>query len=703
MPLTVLLFGKFFDKGYIFSKVLGIIIVSYLSFILSTFHIVPFTTNVLFFCMFLLVLVNYLTLYVRKTSLKEFFSLWEVWVFEEAVFLGGIFLWSFVRGTQPQIHGLEKYMDFGFINSILRTTYFPPKDMWYTPYPINYYYFGHLTTAVLTKLSGLSSNITFNLMLATVFSFTLLSTFSLGATFIKDLLGEKITRIKGVFTFLLGGILTAFITTFGGNLHTIYSFFGTYDPENPIPFWQIPFSLHTFPNGYWYPNATRFIYHTIHEFPLYSFVVSDLHGHVLDIPFVLTFIALLFTLFFQHNIQLKKRNLWLGAILGFFTAILYMTNAWDGGIYLLLTLAFIFLSPLRDAFTTTKPIKIFTYEHLTISFYFLVTIFAAFFLISFPFSHFFNAGELVSGIGVLCAPSFLTNLGRLGPFLFEINHCQHSPLWQLAILYGFFFFWIGGFMVFIIQKKRTQLKPVDLFICIISLLATILIVIPEFIYLKDIYPAHYRANTMFKLVYQAFMLLSLAAGYSIIRISERAKNISGAVISGLYKGLGIILFCLIAIYPYFAIPSYYNFKTYSGLDGTAYLSALYPTDYAAIQWLNAHIYGQPVILEAQGDSYTDFARVSSNTGLPTVLGWTVHEWLWRGSYNPLPERIQAVQVLYETPDIHIAKMIVQKYHIQLIFIGDLERRKYVGLSETKFSQLGKIIYQNGTTVIYQIK
>src|SRR5258708_38797604 len=35
--------------------------------------------------------------------------------------------------SSPDIHGLEKYMDYGFVNSILRSQYFPPKDMWFTP------------------------------------------------------------------------------------------------------------------------------------------------------------------------------------------------------------------------------------------------------------------------------------------------------------------------------------------------------------------------------------------------------------------------------------------------------------------------------------------------------------------------------------------------------------------------------------------
>ena len=95
----------------------------------------------------------------------------------------------------------------------------------------------------------------------------------------------------------------------------------------------------TFPNNYWYPNATRFIPFTIHEFPIYSFVVSDLHGHVLDIPFVLLTIATIFTLFIGKKIKFIHL-----VFISFLLAIMYMTNAWDGLIYMLLGLMFLALT-----------------------------------------------------------------------------------------------------------------------------------------------------------------------------------------------------------------------------------------------------------------------------------------------------------------------------------------------------------------------
>jgi YYY domain-containing protein len=292
----------------------------------------------------------------------------------------------------------------------------------------------------------------------------------------------------------------------------------------------------------------------------------------------------------------------------------------------------------------------------------------------------------------------LINQGQLGPLLFEADHCQRSPWWQLLMLYGFFTFFIVSFLVFIIRVKK--IFHVDQFVLLLIILATLLILLPEIIYVKDIYPAHYRANTMFKLVFQAFMLLSLASGYILIRILSGTKKRLFALI---YLPVAALLVSLVLLYPYQAVKAYYgNLQNYQGLHGTTYLKNLYPDDYAAIQWLNTAVYGQPVILEAQGDSYTDYARVSANTGLPTVLGWTVHEWLWRGTYDIPAPRIEEVKKMYEEKDINETKKLLDKYSVKYIFIGALERQKYPNLNEEKFEQLGKIVFQQNKTKIFQI-
>jgi len=740
LPLTTRVFSIFFDKGYVFAKVIGIAFISYAVFVLGFLKILPFETQNIFLVAGIFLLINlFITKKFPQLNIK-IKSLLPIFIFEECMFLAILILWSFIHAHQPNIHGLEKYMDFGFINSILRTDYFPPKDMWFTPFPINYYYFGHLVTAVLTKLSNIPSSITFNLMLSTITAIGFTSAFSIAANLLYSLCKKGNLKIA-----IIGGLITAFLVNFSGNLHAIYLFFKPYVNENPVPFWQLIFSPSTFPNNYWYPNATRFIHNTIHEFPIYSSVVSDLHGHFLDVPFVLLTIAVLLSLMLKSQITNYKSQINLNAqnskrfgflnfknlnlfgisnfdirilLPAFLLAIMYMISAWDGIIYFLLTILiflYIIFKP-KDYFNSkgikNEKLKVknsFQIENFKLKItHWLIYLFiigAGFFLFSLPFN--LNFKPFASGIGILCAPKFLTDLGKLGPFLFETNHCQRSPLWQLGILYGFFYFWAISFGVFLFSNRRFKhftITPSDIFVGILIILSTLLIIIPEFIYVKDIYPAHYRANTMFKLVYQSFIMLSLSSGYIIAKLFFNHKSlILNRYLKLGYWAIGSIGLLVVFLYPYFAINSYFGeLKNYSGLNGTNYLKLLYPNDHEVILWINKNIKGQPVILEAQGDSYTDFGRVSTNTGLPTVLGWTVHEWLWRGTYDVPAPRIPEIEKMYESSNIDETKNLLKKYNVSLVFIGDLEKQKYPNLNEKKFKSLGKIIYQKGNTKIFKL-
>lgn len=704
-PLSKLIFARFFDKGYIFSKTIGIAIISYLIFIFGTFHILPFNRISI---MVVLLLVAIFDIYIlrkfkHKLSLKGI----RVFVFQEIFFFLSLLLWSYIKSFQADIHGLEKFMDFGFMNSILRSMYFPPTDMWFPPFSINYYYFGHLVTAVLIKLTNISPFIAFNLMLATIFAFTMTCAFSILSTLTQDVL--KIRR-----TSFMTGLLGAVLVTLGGNLHTIYAFFVPYNPpESPVPFWQLKFNLGQilntkgwsgiivdgFPNNYWYPNATRFIPFTIHEFPSYSFVVSDLHGHVLDIPFVFLTLALIYSIFLEKKITYR-----ISLAIAFMLAVMYMTNAWDGIIYLLLFIFTVLLwkSDILGQKKITKKIRWFNFigkiktiknktKYLFSCTKYVIFIGFSYFIFSFPFNLHFK--PFVSGIGVVCSPSFLVGLKKLGPFIFEPNHCQRSPFWMLVILYGFFYFFAIPLVLKILKLKKTS--PSLIYVLLLILLSTILIATPEFIYAKDIYPAHYRANTMFKLGYQAFIMLSLVSSFSIAYLFHKGRRV-------IWLPITFILLGLVLMYPYFSINSYFgNLKEYKGLNGLSYLKTLYPQDYEAIYWIQKNINGQPVILEAQGDSYTDFERISANTGLPTPLGWTVHEWLWRGNYSFPQSRLDDIKLLYEG-DIAKTKSLIKKYNIQYVYVGEMERTKYTNLNEEKFLQLGEVVFRKGRTSLYKI-
>lgn len=730
LPITFRLFSQFFDNGYLFSRLIGLLLVGYSVFLLGTFRFAPFTNTTIITTAIVLAAVSFFFIKPWWKTWHILKNQWVTFVIEELIFLVVLLLWAYVHSFAPDIHGLEKFMDFGFINSLLRSEYFPPKDMWFTPYTINYYYFGHLLTALLTKVSGLPSYITFNLMLSTIVATCFSFTFSIGANLYRNLVqAEKISKLK----LALSGILTACLVTFAGNLHILYAFFKPYNTDNPVPVWQLPFAPMTFPNSYWYPNATRFIYHTIHEFPIYSWTVADLHGHVLDIPFVLLTIAFLFSLLLMQNEVGKKQSIDQTFIIrpahlifiGLLLAAMYMTNAWDGAIYwLLAVMTFIVIHgqkiPLykkkfgkEESVTVIKQNKSKTFSIPKLSkwqiawlrdiFLSILVITAGLLLFATPYNLYFDTSAYNHGIGVICAPDFLTKIGRIGPFLFEPMHCQRSYWWELLTLYGFFYFFVASFGVFIYKTKRYAVT--DIYVILLIILSTFLIIIPEFFYLKDIYPTYYRANTMFKLVFQAFIMLQICSAYIIVRMAVLAVYVrmKQRIIIFCFLLASAFLVGVVMIYPFLAVPAYYNdFRTYEGLDGISYLKTLYPDDYLAIMWINQNIKGQPVMLEAQGDSYTDYARISANTGLPTVLGWTVHEWLWRGSYDVPAPRITDVENIYTTTDVQFAKELLDKYNVQYVYVGTLEYQKYPHLDQEKFTQLGHIIYHHGATTIYKL-
>jgi uncharacterized membrane protein len=685
LPLTTNIFSPFKDKGYAFSKIIGILFISYAVFILGSIKVLKFT-EINTFIVWLVISIPLIILF-KKNIPKDKKTLC-IFVVEEIIFFVTLLLWSYIKGFSPDIHDLEKFMDFGFINSILRSDYFPPRDMWFTPLPINYYYFGHLFTAVLTKLTQIPSYITFNLMLASIFAFAFTFTFSIGINLLNTF---KKYSFKALFIL---GLFFAFILSLAGNLQTIYAFFQQYNSEYPIPLWKLTLSISNFPNSYWYPSATRFIYHTIHEFPSYSFVVADLHGHVLDIPVVLLMIAVLLVLIVN-----KKISYPILILQSFLLAIAYMTNAWDGLIYLALSFIFIFYIIFINLRGNKSKNRIIEFSLNIIKSF--VILFSAFFIFTFIFNK--NFSPFASGIGLNCSPNLLIKFQKLGPLIFEKDYCQITPFWQLLILYGFFIFILIYFLIFI---RKRQKNMSDYFVLIISLFSVFLIIAPEVIYLKDIYTGHFRANTMFKLAYQAFIMFSISSVYILIRIISEIrydfKKLSSRIFYITFIIGSFILLFFICIYPYFSIPSgYANLNNRKSLDGIKYLQTIKPEDYNAINWINQNIKGQPVILEAQGDSYTDFARISANTGLPTILGWTVHEWLWRGSYDLPASRFDDISKLYESKDLKQTKNIIDKYNISYIYIGGMENEKYK-ISEEKFLILGKLIYSKNGTKIFKI-
>jgi uncharacterized membrane protein len=585
----------------------------------------------------------------RKEIKKIFLDRWRQILAEETLFAFGFFFLSLVRGFNPDILDLEKFMDSGFMAGYLKTAYLPAEDMWLSGLSVNYYTFGHFMGAMMTRIWSLDLAITYNLLLGLIMGLSLVGAYSVILNMISTYMPHW-NRFGAGF----GGLVGAVILVFGGNSHTAWSFLAnkTFD-------------------GYWYANATRFIEYTIHEFPAYSFVVSDLHAHVWGLPIVLMFLGV--WIWGHHQLITKETSYESSFIMGTLLGVMMMTNTWDVMVYgglLLLDFAYVFLIK-RVSF-----MKMFVNGIMVV------------------------LGAFVTGVW------WYMNFDSISEGVRRVS--EGSPLWQLAAL------WTGHLVVagialalntrFSFTKKRfPRLTSVNPLIFLMVIVAVGLIIFPEFFYFKDIYPTHPRANTMFKLTYQSFVLLSIVLGWVFGTLTSFRSRIRPVIRLSVLPVVMLCVFALI-LFPYFSYRDYYNkFNDMKPLDGYSWLRSTYPDDYNAIIWLRDNEPTRYVVLEGVGESYTHFARVSMTTGLPTVLGWRVHEWLWRNGFDIPGQRTEEVKKVYESPSSDEARQIIDKYKIKYIFIGDLERQNYPTMDVGNIESLGEVVYTSGMSEIVKLE
>jgi uncharacterized membrane protein len=242
------------------------------------------------------------------------------------------------------------------------------------------------------------------------------------------------------------------------------------------------------------------------------------------------------------------------------------------------------------------------------------------------------------------------------------------------------------------KRRREQPWP---FIVILIAVGALLIMGPEFLYLKDLFLN--RMNTVFKFYYAAWIMWGIAAAYVATELWPRRWSFKGFL-----QALVVVPLILGLFYPVMSTWTKTNgFNPGLGftLDGTEFYDQLWPEDYAAMEWIKEHL-DEGVIAEAVGGSYTQYGRVSAQTGLPTVLGWDFHEIQWRGTAEEQGSRDQDIRLLYQTAHWSEAKSVLDTYAIDYVYVGPLEHIAYDAVNETKFGVYMDMIYQNDNVRIY---
>ena len=693
-PLCQYLFSGFRDKGYLVAKIFGIAGAGFLMWLGAAIGIVPFTAGSCLGSVAVFAVICWgvwITFNKKKNKDRKFWQFTGEWyqtaLDDELVFTLLFLLWTYVAGFRPAAYGTEKFMDYGFMMAMMRSTTLPAKDLWYAGSKINYYYGGQYFAVFLTKLTHTQVAQTYNLMRTLVAGFCFAVPFGL----VRQMVLDSWKKEKPA---LLGGVLAGAGVSLAGNMH--YVVIGKL-----LPWIRVIFHLPKGDYTYWFPNSTRYIGYypaendkTIHEFPSYSFVLGDLHAHVVNLMFVVALISLVYAMMKHHSSKGALQAEAAGEknfckkqvaaaltdpyvlVFAFLIGMFHWTNYWDFVIYYVMGGMGVIWCNYQKYKELEKPHRM----RMTagISLLHAVWVFLLATIAALPFTLQFQS--MVSEVALA------QNHSR--PY-------QWWLIWGLPVIGAVLFFWC---------VKREGAKKADPFGVLLGISALGLIVIPEIVYVKDIYEKEYaRSNTMFKLTYQAFTMFGILLGYALIRLWMEKKHVIRKVLTSAVFACfaGCCFYTATAVHAWFG--QVWDPSQYQGLDATAYLETTFPEDAAAICWLNDNVTGDPVVLEANGDSYSDYERVSAMTGLPTVLGWYVHEWLWRGDTGALNERAQEVETIYTSTNQEEVKALLEKYQVEYIFVGAREREKYESLNESMLQSLGNVVFSDEQSQTYVLQ
>ncbi len=804
LPLAFAALHRLPSRGYAMAKSLGLLLTGVVFWWGGTVHLWPNTGSAIITSAVIVLSVGLLLMRGQWAEAQAWWRIHRRHVLVvEGLFALAMVSWALVRATQPQLQtaGGEKWMEIAYLHAALRSPSMPPHDPWLSGFAISYYYLGYLLLALVTRVTQIPPTIAFNLANAGWFALVAIQAYSIVYDMLPRQRADREPQ-EPIWRPLVAPIMLL-ITGNGVGLLEVLHARGLL----PASFWrwldigrlseapQPPYSWRP-QRFFWWWQASRTIrditpwgdaQEVIDEFPAFSFILGDMHPHLLALPFVLVAITLALHAYLLArdagpSSGERERGPWL-RLAGYAVVLgaLGFLNTWDFPIYwALLVGAWIVGRYAHTEPSVSLPTRLRAFfgevwqtlpeaialALLSVIFYlpFWVALrsqaggilpnlfnatklhqFVVMFLpLMIPITGLVLAGAwrrsvrwyraLGLGIGLMPALALVglvIGVVAAYPYLNVILQGEMvaghtltpemaiaavrrrltNPWTGLLLAVG-----VGTVLVSLIGGDRheavddTSSPPdrqvsSDAFPLLLALLGLLLTLAPEFVYLQDVFMT--RMNTIFKFYFQAWVLWSLAGAWQICRWLGRP---AGENTPSTWRFLGLMTSTLLIgvglIYTVLAIPARGEEQGMPWtLDGAAWLAASYPEDDAAIMWLNTHVEGAPVIVEAPGDQHRAYVyegRVSALTGLPTVLGWGGHERQWRGNYDEPARREADLELLFTAQDESEMRTILTRYDVAYLYVGPIERRRYPADTLARFRELFPAVYDDNGVVIYRV-
>jgi YYY domain-containing protein len=709
-PVAAFVFRRLPGGGLGLARPIAILAATYPAWLLASLHVLPYgVPSALLGVVLLLVAAAAAWALgpLRRPDLDRSQKV-RLWVIAEALFVIGFVACALLRSYVPDVWQTEKPMDMAFINSINRSAWFPPNDPWLSGVTINYYYYGHYIVAWLIRLTGVEPTQGFNLGLALFFGMSASAVFTVAASL------SRVAHRHGPAserTPILAGLTAVAFALLLGNL------------ASGIQFLQTPSVLGSY--DWWSPS--RVIPNTINEFPFFSFLLGDLHPHLMAVPMAMATLGYALQLAVAgpglptKEVSVKRGGRGVTPLLApsaelviaaLLAGSLYAINGLDYPTEVGLVLLALTIWVTGPAIGRRWPGALgWAASWLVAS----VIFFLPFWLHFAPPS---------SGIGLVSSHApfrqfLLTYVLIYGLFLWIVGSAFTERIRQFGVP-GRYLVWNGvaalvllvliaslrldgvlllaATVLFALQAALAKKQPDSIrFFWLLAAAGIALTGIGEVVYIRDVFAGTplYRMNTVFKFGFQGWLMLAVAAGVGAVW-GERWLR---APTHRLWQGILVGLVALAAIYP--VLGTYSREAQFAGPPTLYGMRWLPPGDVDAIKWIQSNVGGAPTLLEEVGPDYDPRGRgrVSTYTGLPTVLAWPGHEIQWGHDSG---QRWLAIHEIYTTMNLQNARELLIRYGVRFVFVGSLERADYPSAGLAKFSQLGTLVFSDAGAQLYRV-
>ncbi len=528
LPVAHVLFARLPSRGYLLAKPLGLLLFSFAAWL-------PLYTGLVTNGQTYLLAVLGIGLLAALEAQRRMPGLlaglrerrWQV-LAGEVVFAVAFVLFALYRARNPDIVGTEKPMEFAMLSTVMRSPSLPPADPWMAGLPVNYYYFGYFIYGALGNLAGTALAVAFNLAVTSIFGLVALVAYSLGG----DLLGLARAQV-GVRARNFAGLLAAVFTLVAGNL-TAYRLITEPDLHNQ-DFWR----------GIGW-NASRVLQrtgdggelqdYTINEFPAFSFILGDLHPHVMALPFTLLAAALaLAWLLAWTEPEFAYRNtipLAIGAAV--LLGALNVMNPWDYPSFaLLIGLA----GAAGLVFFGDRARWIDLVIHMAAVVALSLLLYLPYHRHFEPFISQFGRVEVRSAVGPFVVIFGLWIVAALGLAAYRLGRGRRADRWVLLVVVVLtVILWlsdvpatvlvmcllIAATMAFVGVRRSGAGQPGRLALPFLFFAGFGLAAVPELVFVDDFFgPPYERMNTVFKIYFQAWPLLAVASAPAIFLLLRR--------------------------------------------------------------------------------------------------------------------------------------------------------------------------------------